>query len=151
MDVGVGGRRNQSPTLGWVIFSTGVRAVIVSPPRAPAIRRGSEAGHRGSVDTPAIGCSAAHVVREDGYLSGSRYLRCPEMQQQLGGQYSVRSIAPTVRHSASHTKLGPSGFMSIYSTHTTEFPKWALNLINTQMANCLWNDTKDKRKLHLVN
>jgi hypothetical protein len=57
MDVG---RRNQSPTLGWVIFSTGVRAAIVSPPRAPAPATGyGEAGHRGSVDTPAIGCSAA--------------------------------------------------------------------------------------------
>jgi hypothetical protein len=39
----------------------------------------------------------------------------------------------------------------IYLLSFFKFPKWALNLINTQMANCLWNDTKDKRKLHLAN
>jgi hypothetical protein len=32
-----------------------------------------------------------------------------------------------------------------------KFPKWALDLINTQMANCLWNDFEGHRKLHLAN
>jgi hypothetical protein len=39
----------------------------------------------------------------------------------------------------------------IYLLSFFKFPKWALDLINSQMANCLWNDTKDKRKLHLAN
>jgi hypothetical protein len=39
----------------------------------------------------------------------------------------------------------------VYLLSFFKFPKWALKLINTQMANCLWNDTKDKRKLHLAN
>jgi hypothetical protein len=39
----------------------------------------------------------------------------------------------------------------IYLLSFFKFPKWALQLINSQMANCLWNDTKDKRKLHLAN
>src|SRR4051812_49418860 len=39
----------------------------------------------------------------------------------------------------------------IYMLSFFKFPKWALDLINSQMANCLWNDSKDKRKLHLAN
>jgi hypothetical protein len=39
----------------------------------------------------------------------------------------------------------------IYLLSFFKFPKWALQLINTQMANCLWNDTNNKRKLHLAN
>lgn len=31
------------------------------------------------------------------------------------------------------------------------FPKWALDMINTQMAHCLWNDFEGHRKLHLAN
>ena len=32
-----------------------------------------------------------------------------------------------------------------------KFPKWAIQLINSRMALCLWNDTENKRKFHLVN
>ena len=32
-----------------------------------------------------------------------------------------------------------------------KFPKWAIDLINTQMANCLWNDFEGHRKIHLAN
>jgi hypothetical protein len=39
----------------------------------------------------------------------------------------------------------------IYLISSLKFPKWALQLINTQMANYLWNDTKDKKKLNLAN
>jgi hypothetical protein len=41
--------------------------------------------------------------------------------------------------------------ISVYLLSFFKFLKWALKLINTQMANCLWNDTKEKRKLHLAN
>jgi hypothetical protein len=39
----------------------------------------------------------------------------------------------------------------IYLLSFSKFPKWALDLINSQMANCLWNATKYKQKLHLAN
>jgi hypothetical protein len=32
-----------------------------------------------------------------------------------------------------------------------KFPKWALNMINSQMFNFLWDDTKDGRKYYLAN
>lgn len=32
-----------------------------------------------------------------------------------------------------------------------KFPKWAIKLINTQMTNCLWDDTLEHHKYHLVN
>jgi hypothetical protein len=39
----------------------------------------------------------------------------------------------------------------IYLLSFFKFPKWALDLINTQVANCLWNDFEGHRKLHLAN
>jgi hypothetical protein len=39
----------------------------------------------------------------------------------------------------------------IYLLSFFNFPKWALDLINTQMANCLWNDFDGHRKIHLAN
>jgi hypothetical protein len=39
----------------------------------------------------------------------------------------------------------------IYLLYFFKFPKWAVQLVNTQMENYLWNDTKDKRRLHLAN
>jgi hypothetical protein len=39
----------------------------------------------------------------------------------------------------------------IYLLSFFKFPKWALDLINTQMANCLWNDFEGHRKIHLAN
>ena len=39
----------------------------------------------------------------------------------------------------------------IYLLSFFKFPKWALDLINTQMAHCLWNDFEGHRKLHLAN
>ena len=38
----------------------------------------------------------------------------------------------------------------VYLLSFFKFPKWALDLINTQMSHCLWNDTKEKRRLHLA-
>jgi hypothetical protein len=32
-----------------------------------------------------------------------------------------------------------------------KFPKWALKLINSQLANCLWSDEEGYRKIHLAN
>ena len=32
-----------------------------------------------------------------------------------------------------------------------KFPKWALSLIHTQLANCLWDDTEGNHKIHLAN
>ena len=32
-----------------------------------------------------------------------------------------------------------------------KFPKWAVNLINSQMSHCLWNDFEGNRKLDLAN
>lgn len=39
----------------------------------------------------------------------------------------------------------------IYLLSFFKFPKWAVDLINTQMANCLWNDFEGHRKIHLAN
>ena len=39
----------------------------------------------------------------------------------------------------------------VYLLSFFKFPKWALDLINTQMAHCLWNDFEGHRKLHLAN
>jgi hypothetical protein len=39
----------------------------------------------------------------------------------------------------------------IYLLSFFKFPKWALDMINTQMANCLWNEFKGHRKIHLAN
>jgi hypothetical protein len=39
----------------------------------------------------------------------------------------------------------------IYLLSFFKFPKWALNLINTQLANCLWNDEEGNNKIHLAN
>lgn len=39
----------------------------------------------------------------------------------------------------------------VYLLSFIKFPKWAIKLLNTQMANCLWNDTEDCHKIHLAN
>ena len=39
----------------------------------------------------------------------------------------------------------------VYLLSFFKFPKWALDLINTQMAHCLWSDFEGNRKLHLAN
>jgi hypothetical protein len=39
----------------------------------------------------------------------------------------------------------------IYMLRFFKFPKWALKLINTQLANCLWNDEEGNNKIHLAN
>ena len=38
----------------------------------------------------------------------------------------------------------------IYLLSFFKFPKWAIDMINSQMANCLWNDSEGHRKLHLA-
>lgn len=39
----------------------------------------------------------------------------------------------------------------VYLLTFIKFSKWAIKLLNTQMANCLWNDTEDYHKFHLAN
>ncbi|WVZ52969.1 hypothetical protein U9M48_003967 [Paspalum notatum var. saurae] len=39
----------------------------------------------------------------------------------------------------------------VYLLSFIKFPKWAIKLINTQLANCLWNDMEGNRKFHLAN
>jgi hypothetical protein len=39
----------------------------------------------------------------------------------------------------------------IYLLSFFSFPKWALQLINTQLANCMWNDEEGHKKIHLAN
>jgi hypothetical protein len=39
----------------------------------------------------------------------------------------------------------------IYLLSFFKFPKWALQLINTQLAKCLWNDEEGHKKIHLAN
>jgi hypothetical protein len=39
----------------------------------------------------------------------------------------------------------------IYLLSFFRFPKWALQLINTQLANCMWNDEEGHKKIHLAN
>src|SRR6185437_2666907 len=34
---------------------------------------------------------------------------------------------------------------------TIKFPKWAIDAINSQMANFFWNDQEDRHKYHLAN
>ena len=39
----------------------------------------------------------------------------------------------------------------VYLLSFIKFPKWALQMLNTHLANCLWDDTNEKHKYHLVN
>lgn len=39
----------------------------------------------------------------------------------------------------------------IYFLSFFKFLKWALDMINSQIAHCLWNDFEGHRKLHLAN
>jgi hypothetical protein len=39
----------------------------------------------------------------------------------------------------------------IYLMSFIKFPKWAIRIINTHLANCLWNDNAEAHKIHLVN
>jgi hypothetical protein len=39
----------------------------------------------------------------------------------------------------------------IYLLSFFKFPKWALHLIDTQMANFMWNDEEGNHKIHLAN
>lgn len=39
----------------------------------------------------------------------------------------------------------------VYLLSFIKFPKWAIKLIATHMANCLWNDNIDKHRWHLAN
>jgi len=39
----------------------------------------------------------------------------------------------------------------VYLLSFIKFPKWALQLLNTHMANCLWDDSVDRHRYHLVN
>ena len=39
----------------------------------------------------------------------------------------------------------------IYILSFLKFPKWAIQLLNTQMANCLWNDSEGNSRYHLAN
>lgn len=39
----------------------------------------------------------------------------------------------------------------IYLMSFIKFPKWAIKILNTHLANCLWNDNPENHKIHLVN
>ena len=39
----------------------------------------------------------------------------------------------------------------VYLMSFFKFPKWALDIINSHMANCLWDDYEGHGKIHLVN
>ena len=39
----------------------------------------------------------------------------------------------------------------IYLMSIIKFPKWAIDAINSQMANFFWNDQEDRHKYHLAN
>ena len=39
----------------------------------------------------------------------------------------------------------------IYLLSFFKFPKWALHIIDTHMANFMWNDEEGNQKIHLVN
>ena len=39
----------------------------------------------------------------------------------------------------------------IYLMSFIKFPKWAIKILNTHLANCLWNDNAGGHKIHLVN
>lgn len=39
----------------------------------------------------------------------------------------------------------------VYLLSFFKFPKWTIELINTQKANSLWNDFEGHRKIHLAN
>lgn len=39
----------------------------------------------------------------------------------------------------------------VYLLSFFKFPKWAIELINSQMARCLWSDAEGHKKLHLAN
>src|SRR4051812_28395366 len=39
----------------------------------------------------------------------------------------------------------------IYLLSFFKFRKWAMEMINSQMENCLWNDFEEHRKIHLAN
>jgi hypothetical protein len=39
----------------------------------------------------------------------------------------------------------------VYLLSFIKFPKWAIKILNTHMANCLWDDSDGNHKYHLVN
>uniref|UniRef100_A0A453STI6 Reverse transcriptase zinc-binding domain-containing protein n=1 Tax=Aegilops tauschii subsp. strangulata TaxID=200361 RepID=A0A453STI6_AEGTS len=39
----------------------------------------------------------------------------------------------------------------VYLLSFFKFPRWALDLVNSQLAHCLWSDFEGNRKLHLAN
>jgi hypothetical protein len=39
----------------------------------------------------------------------------------------------------------------MYLLSVIKFPKWAINMINSQMSHFLWNDNESARKCHLAN
>lgn len=55
--------------------------------------------------------------------------------------------------SAANRELVQSCLASIpvYLLSFFKFPKWAIDLINSQLANCLWNDLEGNHKIHLAN
>jgi hypothetical protein len=39
----------------------------------------------------------------------------------------------------------------VYLLSFIKFPKWAIKLLNSHLANCPWNDSEDNHKYHLAN
>lgn len=38
-----------------------------------------------------------------------------------------------------------------HSLYFIKFPKWAIDLLNSQMAHCLWNNIEGNKNFHLAN
>jgi hypothetical protein len=41
--------------------------------------------------------------------------------------------------------------ISVYLLSLFKFPRWAIDLINSHMANCFWDDYEGHKKLYLAN
>ena len=39
----------------------------------------------------------------------------------------------------------------VYLLSFIEFPKWAIRILNTHLANCLWSDNPNAHRYHLAN
>lgn len=39
----------------------------------------------------------------------------------------------------------------VYLLSSIKFSKWAIDMINSQMAHCLWNNADSNKNFHLVN
>jgi hypothetical protein len=58
----------------------------------------------------------------------------------------------SVRTIFKQTQIGRHSYtIPVYLVSFFKFPKWALDIINSHMANCLWDDYEGHGKIHLAN